>query len=209
MAAHRDVGPTTLSMSLLARAASAALVLAAFAGCGGAKRAEPAVASAPVAAPTVRDPKILERLPKGTVSLEEKWPAGSVKVSGYLCDGDPVGPYLLTWPGGAKRAEGTYLYGGVRDGGWLGWAENGQQVSEGSYQRGLEHGLWSYWHDDGSLAARGTWFRGVKEGEWTAWHPKGGIATRGHYLAGQPAGRWQSWTDDGHEASVVTHNLQQ
>ena len=60
-----------------------------------------------------------------------------------------------------------------------------------------------------TLAARGAFFRAVKEGEWTAWHAKGGLATRGVYLAGQPTGRWQSWTDDGHEASVMTHNLRQ
>ena len=208
VAAPGDVGSTTIGMSRFARVASAALVLAVLAGCGGAKR-EPAVASAPAASPMVRDAKTLERLPKGTVPLDEKWPGGSVKATGYVCDGDPVGPYLVTWPSGAKRAEGTYLYGGVRDGQWSTWAENGRQVSQGGYQRGLEHGLWSYWHDDGTLAARGAFFRAVKEGEWTAWHAKGGLATRGVYLAGQPTGRWQSWTDDGHEASVMTHNLRQ
>ncbi len=176
-------------------------------GCGAARQGEVTAQKdtglAKQVAVSKHDAAVLAKLPKGSIPYEERFPGGGVKSSGYLCDGKPIGPWVMSWEKGGKRSEGSYLYGGLRDGDWTYWFENGGTSARGAYQRGQEHGAWEYWHESGAKAMEGTYVRGEKEGEWQSWHDDGAKASQGRFARDQRVGRWEFWNENGSTAGAV------
>ncbi len=181
------------------------------AGCGATRKGEVTAQAPttpqPAGAVSKHDAAVLARLPKGSRPYEERFSGGGIKASGYVCDGKPIGPWVMSWDKGGKRSEGAYLYGGLRDGDWTYWFENGRTSAKGSYERGKEHGGWEYWHETGAKAMEGDYFRGDKEGEWQSWHEDGSKASSGRFARDKRVGHWDFWNQNGSSAGAVGYQI--
>jgi len=185
---------------------SVATAFVLLAGCGSssrggtAKGAEVQVAATPLAVDASRDAAIAAKLPPGTKPYREVSPQGAVLATGFLCDGQPIGPWIYCHPNGRRRYEGTFLYGGLRDGAWSFWYENGFRRSEGHYRRGKEHGAWQFWHENGAPSAAGAFADGKRSGLWQTSHENGARASAGRFVAGTANGAWMYWDTNGNPA---------
>lgn len=150
----------------------------------------------------------LKEYPAGTEPYTGHHPNGLPLAQGFLCNGQPIGPWTYWADDGKPIMRGTYAYGGKRDGEWTAWHPNGRQRMRGTYRFGKEHGRFGYWYDNGVPSMRGVYDEGLRHGHWDAWHHDGMRAMSGDYIQGKKVGPWQFWDEDGRPLTEVDYSLQ-